>query len=224
MRGRDVVGQHARHVLDQAAAGDVRQRLAPGRRAPAARHAASRRCGSASAAPRPSVTVARERRRRVQPSAARVDDPADERKAVGMHAGGGEAEDDVAGRARRVAGDQRAALDRADREAGEIVVALGVHAGHLRGLAADQRAAGFAAAVGDAGDDWRAGRDVELAGREVVEEEERLGALHDQVVDAHRDEVDADRVVLAGVDRDLELGADAVGGGDQDRVAIARPP
>ena len=63
---------------------------------------------------------------------------------------------------------------------------------------------------------------IELAGGEVVEEEERLGALHDQVVDAHGDEVDADRVEDAGVDGDLELGADAVGGGDQDRVAEAR--
>ena len=60
---------------------------------------------------------------------------------------------------------------------------------------------------------------VELAGGEIVEEEQRLGALHDEVVDAHRDEVDADRVVDAGLDGDLELGADAVVGRDQDRVA-----
>ena len=62
---------------------------------------------------------------------------------------------------------------------------------------------------------------VELAGGEIVEEEQRLGALHDEVVDAHRDEVDADRVVDAGLDRDLHLGADAVVGGDQDRVREA---
>ena len=60
--------------------------------------------------------------------------------------------------------------------------------------------------------------DVELAGGEIVEEEQRLGALHDDVVDAHRDEVDADRRVDAGVDGDLELGADAVIGGDQHRI------
>ena len=64
----------------------------------------------------------------------------------------------------------------------------------------------------------------ELAGREIVEEEQRLGALHDDVVDAHRDEVDADRVVAAGLDRDLHLGADAVVGRDQDRVREARRP
>ena len=67
----------------------------------------------------------------------------------------------------------------------------------------------------------RAGLRVELAAGEIVEEEQRLGALHDEVVDGHGDEVDADRVVPAGVDGDLELGADAVGGGDQDRVLEA---
>ena len=38
---------------------------------------------------------------------------------------------------------ERAALGRADREAGEVVVAAGVEPGHLGGLAADQRAAGL---------------------------------------------------------------------------------
>ena len=33
---------------------------------------------------------------------------------------------------------------------------------------------------------------VELAAGEVVEEEQRLGALHEHVVHAHRDQVDAD--------------------------------
>ena len=61
----------------------------------------------------------------------------------------------------------------------------------------------------------------ELAGGEIVEEEQRLGALHHQIVDAHGDEVDADRAVNAGLDGDLELGADAVGGRDQDRIGEA---
>ena len=96
-----------------------------------------------------------------------------------------------------------------------------VHAGHLGGLAADQRAAGLAAALGDALDDRGAGLGIELAAGEVVEEEQRLGALHDEVVDAHRDEIDADGVVQSGFDRDLELGADAVGAGDQHRILEA---
>src|SRR5207249_1747860 len=50
---------------------------------------------------------------------------------------------------------------------------------------------------------------------------ERLGAGDGDVIRAHGDKVDADRVVLAGGERDLELGADAVGAGDEDRVAVA---
>ena len=96
-----------------------------------------------------------------------------------------------------------------------------VHAGHLGGLAADQRAAGLAAAVGDAGDDFRGGLHVELAGGVIVEEKQGLGALHDEVVHRHGDEVDADAVVAPGLDGDAELGAHAVIGGNQDRVLEA---
>ena len=62
---------------------------------------------------------------------------------------------------------------------------------------------------------------VELPGRVIIEEEQRLGALDDEVVGAHRDEVDADAVVTPGFDRELELGADAIVGGDEQRVGIA---
>ena len=64
-------------------------------------------------------------------------------------------------------------------------------------------------------------RGHEPAGGEVVEEEQGLGALHDEVVDAHGDEVDADGMVRAGLGREQHLGADAVGGRDQDRVGEA---
>ncbi len=60
--------------------------------------------------------------------------------AVRMRAGRGEADDGVPG-ARAAAVDDAVALDDADAETREVVVALGVHAGHLGGLAADQRAA-----------------------------------------------------------------------------------
>lgn len=44
----------------------------------------------------------------------------------------------------------------------------------------------------------------------VVEEEQRFGALHHEVVDRHGDEIDPDAVVDAGLDGDLDLGADAI--------------
>ena len=63
---------------------------------------------------------------------------------------------------------------------------------------------------------------IELAAGKIIEKEQWLGALHDEVVDRHGDEIDADRVMPSGLDRDLDLGADAVGGGDEDRVLEAR--
>ncbi len=110
----------------------------------------------------------------------------------------------------RAAVDDALALDDTDAEAGEVVVIARVHPGHFRGLAADQRAARLDAALGDAGDDALGHVDGQLAGRVIVEEEQRLRALHDDVVGAHRDQVLADPVVQAGVDREAKLGADAV--------------
>ena len=47
------------------------------------------------------------------------------------------------------------------------------------------------------------GGDVKLAGGEIIEEQQRFRALHDKVVDAHGDKIDADGVVLVGVDGDF---------------------
>ena len=105
-------------------------------------------------------------------------------------------------------------------EAGQVVLARRVHVRHLGGLAADQGAAGLLAAAGDAADHRDRGVHVELAGGEVVQEEQRLGALDQDVVDAHGDQVDADGVVAAQLLGQLELGADAVGAGDQHRLAV----
>ena len=73
-----------------------------------------------------------------------------------MDARGGKPDDGVACgdiRARQ----QRAALGSADCKAREVVIAVLVESRHFRGFAADQGAAGFAAALGDAGDDGRSG-------------------------------------------------------------------
>ena len=111
--------------------------------------------------------------------------------------GDGRPMSDVAG-ADVLAGDELVALDHADREADEVELA-GLHgAGVLGHLAADQRAAGLAAALGHALDELLDVVGVELADGDVVEEEQRLGALAHEVVDAHGDEVDADGVEAPG--------------------------
>ncbi len=117
---------------------------------------------------------------------------------------------------------QGAAFGGTDCKAAEIVVAVLVQSGHLGGLAADQRTAGFTAALGDARHDRGRGLRIELAAGEVVQEEQRLSALHDEIVDRHRHQVDADAGMQPGLDSDLDLGADAIGGGHQDRILEAR--
>ena len=82
-------------------------------------------------------------------------DLARERVAVRVQARRRQPDHDVAGgEVARAAGSR--ALDDADAEPGEVVVAAVIEAGQLGGLAADERAAGLAAALGDAGDHGRA--------------------------------------------------------------------
>ena len=82
---------------------------------------ASHRCGSARAGPRQPSVAGVERRRRVPARASPLDELAHQRVAVGMHARGRQADQHVAHR--DVAARQNlAALDRADGEAGQIVV------------------------------------------------------------------------------------------------------
>ena len=107
----------------------------------------------------------------------------------------------------------------ADAEAGQVELVVGHHAGMLGGLAAQQGAAGASAPLGDAFHDGGDPFGHDLAHREVVEEEERLGAGADHVVGAHRDQIDAHRVQPTGRPSDLELRADPVGGRGQHAVA-----
>ena len=58
--------------------------------------------------------------------------------------------------------------------------------------------------------------------RDVVEEEQRPRALHQDVVDAVVDEVVAHRVVAPGQEGEFELGTDAVRAGHQDRALQPR--
>jgi len=139
--------------------------------------------------------------------------------AVGVEAVGGQADEDVA-YLNGVAGDDLVAGDGADDGAGEVVLVVGVEAGHLGGFAADEGAAVGAAGFAEALDDGLDGRLIEFAGGEVVEEEERAGALNGDVVDAVVDEVLADGVVDVELEGDFEFGADAVAGGDEDGVGV----
>ena len=145
---------------------------------------------------------------------------AGERVAVGVEAGGRQSDEDVAG-LNVCAGDHFVAVDCANDEASEVVFAVGIEAGHLGGFTPNEGAGVGLAGFGEAGDDGLSDLGVEAARGEVVEEEERRGALDGDVVDAVVDEVGTDGVVEAEFEGDFELGADAVCRADEDRVLEA---
>ncbi len=78
---------------------------------------------------------------------------------------------------------QGAAFGGAHCKTRQIVIAVLVEAGHLGSLAADQRAAGFAAAFGDTRHDGGGGFGVELAAGEVIQKEQWFRALNHEIVD-----------------------------------------
>ena len=118
---------------------------------------------------------------------------AGERVAVGVQAGGGESDKNIA--CLDVGpGDHLVAIDGADDEAGKVIFAVGIKAGHLGCFAADEGAAVGLAGIGEAGDYGFGDFGVELAAGEVVEEEERGGALDGDVVDAVVHQVGTDTV------------------------------
>jgi hypothetical protein len=143
-----------------------------------------------------------------------------ERVAGGVEAVGGQAEKAVAF-ADGIAGEQAGAGDDAGEEAGEFVVGVAVEPGGLGGFATEEGAGVGFAGVDEAADDLLDDVGIDVAGGEVVEEEEGRGALDGDVVDAVIDEVRADAGVEAELDGELELTAHAVGGGDQDGVGEA---
>src|SRR5512147_2143105 len=134
-----------------------------------------------------------------------------------MHARGGKREDRIAG-FDIVTRQKLGAFDSANSKSGKVVVPFSIEPRHLRRFAAYKRASGLAAAFGNPGNDALVHADIELAGSEIVEKEQGIGALHHEIVDVHGHKIDADAVMGAGLDGKLELGADAIGRCDQERI------
>ena len=121
----------------------------------------------------------------------------------------------------RAAVDDLIALDDADAEAREVVVAFAVEARHFRRFPARERAAGQFARACDTFDHALGDVDVEARRSVVVQEQERFAAGDEHVVHAHRNQILADAVVPVLIDREFEFCADAVGAGDQHGLAIS---
>ena len=127
-----------------------------------------------------------------------------------MEAARREADDGVAGCAPRAV-DQVVACDEADACPGEVELGVTVDARQLGRLAADQHAARGAADLRSALDEVGDLFELDVGRRDVVEEEERLGAAAEDVVDAVGGEIHAAVTERAGAAVEEELRADAVG-------------
>ena len=91
----------------------------------------------------------------------------------------------------------------ADNGAGKVVFAIQIHARHLGGFASDQRAAVRTAAAGNAGNHLSGDPCLQFAHSEIVEEKQRIGALHGDIVHAVVDQIFADRIMTSCSERDL---------------------
>ena len=98
----------------------------------------------------------------------------------------------------------------ADAETRDVVFALVVKARHFGGFASEQRAARIFAACGDSFYDFARNLRVERTAGDVVEKKKRRHTRAEDIVDAHRNAVDADGIVFFHLKGDVEFCADAV--------------
>ena len=137
--------------------------------------------------------------------------------AVGVDAGAGQAQDDVA-RVDLLGPDHLGTVDDAHHEAGKVVVIRVHDAGVLGHLSAHEGTAGLLAALRNALHNLCHVLGAQLADGDVVQEEQRLGADGHHVVHTHGNEVLAHGVMAIEHLGDGELSSDTVGARDEDGV------
>ena len=136
-----------------------------------------------------------------------------------MQAGRGKPNNNVTG-FNRLAGDDALALDHADDKSREIVFPFGIKTGHLRRLAANQRAAVMLAGFCEPFNHFFCHARIELTRSQVIHKEHGRGALHRDVVYAVVHEVRADGMVNFHLKGKLQFGSDAVDAGDEDGIDV----
>src|SRR5262249_16490073 len=110
------------------------------------------------------------------------------------------------------------AFNDANCKTGKIVVVISIDTGHLSRLATNQRTARFAATKPNPPATTGPYLRLEFAGGIIFEEEQRLGALHHQIIDRHGNEVDSDGIMTPCFDCNLYLCANTIIRCYQDRV------
>ena len=137
-----------------------------------------------------------------------------------MHAAGRQRDHRVARLHRFVVNDLRL-VHQTGAVAGQIVFVLGIEAGHLGGLAADQRRAGLHTALAHALDDLLDPLRNILSAGNIIQEKQRFRSAADNVVHAHGHAVDTDGVMFVHQKGQLQLCPDAVCAGNQHRPGNA---
>ena len=70
----------------------------------------------------------------------------------------------------------------------------------------------------NAGNHIPCARNIKRGGGKIIQKKQRFRALHNKVIDAHGNQINADCVVFVDFDGDFQLRAHAVIGGDQNRI------
>ena len=121
----------------------------------------------------------------------------------------------------KVAAEQIASLRYADGKTREIEILTLVNAGHLGGLAADERAGGDLATVLDALQKRHELRLGKLSARVIIQEKERVRTGAEKIVYVHRDEILAQALERVPFECQLCLRAHAVARSYEDRIVVA---
>ena len=138
---------------------------------------------------------------------------------VAVQSAGSQPQHDVS-LADHLALNQALALNDPHRKAGQVVVVLAIHIGHDCGFTAKQRHVAGDTTVTDSLNDLFQTRRIVAPHRHIVQKEQWFSTRAQQVVDAHRDQVGANRVMSTGLLSDFQLGSDTVGATDQYRIGI----
>src|SRR5260221_13215845 len=106
-------------------------------------------------------------------------------------------------------------LDHSDNCAAHIVLARLIKSGHLRRLAADERATVLRTSASEAVDQLREDPWLQLPGADVIEKEKRLRAENCDVVHTVVDQILADGVMAVHRESELQLRSNTIDAGNQ---------
>lgn len=121
----------------------------------------------------------------------------------------------------RLAGDNFIFFDDADDKTDQVVILLFIDIRHLGCFSADKGAASITAGLSHPLDDSGHFFRHQFADADVIEEEERLSAAGQYIIDAVINNIKSDGIVPVQRVGYLELGADAVDAGYQYRIFVA---